>query len=123
MKKFDCYKWFLFEQEDEEMVQQNIDQNNPVLGQQGQTAPAAPNAQNPQTDATGTEQTPQQMNQQQVETPFDQFTGATIKNMSFKPHENGGSIVIHTSLSPLPVIISWSGDRVTVKHKGVTALT
>lgn len=58
-----------------------------------------------------------------VQTPFDQFTGASIKNIEFAPHENGGSIKIYTSLSPIPLVVSWSGDRVTTKYKDVVALT
>lgn len=60
---------------------------------------------------------------QKTETPFDQFTGASIKNIEFSPHENGGSIKIYTDLSPIPLVISWSGTRVTSKYKDIVALT
>lgn len=98
--KFDIYDFFhknvLKEQgEDQQAVDQNVQK-------QQEQPPAA--------------------QQQVVQTPFDRFTGAVIKNIKFQKHENGGSITIYTSLSSLPLIISWIGDRVTVKYKDVTAL-
>jgi hypothetical protein len=116
MNKFDVTK-FLFEGllkeqgEDEEESQENQEQPQQAQVQQQKVGQEEP--------------TPAQAQKivKPVSTPFDQFTGATIKDMQFKPHENGGSIVIKTSVSPLPLIISWVGDRVTVKHTGVTSLT
>lgn len=125
--KFDVYdfllKNILKEQGDEEIDPQNPVQPNMVPGSQGQSVEAPPVPQDPQ---SAQEPTPVQAAQQvkpSVQTPFDQFTGASIKNIEFKPHENGGSVTLHTSLSPLPLVISWSGDRVTSKFRGITALT
>lgn len=62
-----------------------------------------------------------------VQTPFDKFTGSTIKNIKFQKHENGGEITIElvskSGAPTIPVRISWAGDRVTMTHNGVVALT
>jgi len=130
--KFDVYEFlyegmFLREQGDEEVDPQTGAPIGAVPGQPGQGAPVPPDPNAPQPAQAGAQEpTPAQANQQvkpSIETPFDQFTGASIKNIEFKPHENGGTIVIYTSLSPLPLTISWAGDRVTAKYKGVTSLT
>lgn len=70
------------------------------------------------------EQTPDQIAKavNPVKTPFDEFIGSTIKSIQFKPHQNGGAIEIITSKSPVPLVISWVGDRVTAKYKDVVAL-
>lgn len=125
MEKFDVYKFLieglLSEQEDEEVDPQTGAPLSNVPSQQGQGVPPAPNS---GVDAPpAQEPTPQQTQKQVIQSPFDQFTGASIKNIEFKPQENGGIIMIYTSLSPLPLIVSWAGDRVTAKYKGITALT
>lgn len=87
--------------------------------------PAAPqdNTQAAQ-DQEQPEQTPDQMANavNPVKTPFDEFIGLTIKSIQFKPHQNGGAIEIVTSKSPIPLVISWTGDRITAKYKDVIAL-
>jgi len=116
MNKFDITK-FLFEGLLREQGEE--DQIQTQQSQQPQQVP------NQQQDQQQQEPTPAQAEKivKPITTPFDQFTGATIKNIEFSPHENGGSIIIKTSMSPLPLVISWAGDRVTVKYKGVTSLT
>ena len=136
MSKFDVYN-FLHESHKKRLLREQgeeDDQQNPVVGdpqaaQQGQGVPAqdptATDGGAPQGQQGGEEQTADQASQQVQSTtsPFDQFTGATIDNIEFKPHENGGAVVIKHSLSPLPLVISWTGDRVTSKYKDVTPLT
>lgn len=57
-----------------------------------------------------------------VQTPFDKFSGSTIKNIKLNKHENGGSVTIYTSLGQLPLVISWTGDQVTVKYKDIVSV-
>ena len=100
MDKFDTYKFFYEGLLSEDQAQTQQHQQNP-------------------------EPTPQQ-NQQVVNStssPFDQFTGQTIENIKFQPHENGGSVIIKLANSNLPLVISWTGTRVTSKHKEIVSLT
>ncbi len=120
MKKFDLHEFFqtakLWEVDEEEQTQ---DPNAQPSAQGQPQAPQDPNAQKQQEQPPANQQAP-------VQTPFDQFSGATIKNIKFEKHENGGSITIdllsQSGGPKLPLVISWSGDRVTVKHKNITAL-
>lgn len=84
---------------------------------QVQQTPTAPQEEQP-------EQTPDQMAKavNPVKTPFDEFIGVTVKSIQFKPSQNGGAIEIVTSKSPVPLVISWAGDRVTARYKDVIAL-
>lgn len=115
MDKFDILEHFynniITEQGEEELEPQQQQQQFDPNQQQAQQQPQEP--------------TPQQNAQvvDSVSSPFDQFTGNTIGNMQFQPHENGGSITIDIQGSNLPVVISWTGSRVTLKHKDIVPLT
>ena len=115
MQKFDLFNFF----QEQLLREQPEDQQPDPNQQQAQQAPVQDQQQpqEPTADQSAQQQAPS------VSTPFDQFTGATIDNIQFQPHENGGAIIVKHSLSPLPLVISWTGDRVTAKYKDVTPLT
>jgi biotin carboxyl carrier protein len=111
MTKFDIYQYF------REALNEAEPAADPAQAQQPSDAQSQPTEEQP-------EQTPDQMAKavNPVKTPFDEFIGSTIKTIQFKPHQNGGAIEIITSKSPVPLVISWAGDRVTAKYKDVVAL-
>lgn len=122
-EKFDIYN-FLFEgmlrEQDEEVDPQFNNQMGADPSQQGQAPAPQTDTQTPPPTQAEAEPTPQQA-QQAVKTPFTKLIGETIKGIEFQPTQNGGSIVIKTD-SPLPFIISWEGDSVTLKNQGITKL-
>ena len=123
MSKFDVYKYFfegMILNEDEDNEQTPPAPNQAIAGQQQLSQNNDPNS-NPQGKQ---EPTANQSAQKQVSSPFDQLTGATIKNVMFEPVENGGAVKLYTSLSKIPIVISWTGDRVTFKGpNGIIPLT
>lgn len=90
----------------------------------GALTEADPQVQPQQEQPETNQQTPEEISKtvNPVKTPFDEFIGTTVKSIQFKPGQNGGAIEIVTSKSPVPLVISWVGDRVTARYKDVVAL-
>lgn len=120
MKKFDVYDFlyegFLNEKDDPYDTLENNPEEmemDPDPNSQGMVPPT------PQTDTQkqGEQGSPEQQSKQMKasETVFADAKGKVIKKIDFNhPSTNSGEIKIYFAEFDLPMVISWSNDKVTV---------